>query len=73
MYTRQEWAAFHLQQGVEHLYVTLNDCEDDTQEALRPFVEVRGWVPPCGRVCASQRSLRGHADVNFEIARACDV
>eukprot|EP00952_Eustigmatos_sp_NYUAD-ZCMA_P012646 50717-Eustigmatos_ZCMA.PRE.1 len=35
----QEWLAFHIFQGYEHFYVYLNEVQDDTVEALQPFVD----------------------------------
>lgn len=40
----QEWLAFHLHSGVEHLYLYLNEDDEGTATALRPFVDVRVYV-----------------------------
>jgi hypothetical protein len=43
----QEWVAYHHYAGYEHLYIYLNNVEDETMEALQPFVEVSLHLTCC--------------------------
>lgn len=49
----QEWLAFHLHSGVSHFHLYLNEDDEGTAMALKPFIDVRMSM----RCCAPYKSL----------------